>query len=130
MSDDSVPDLTLDEFLLAEREERDRKVAQGAALLDAEVPGWAQRIDLPSLSMRDGSHCVLGQLFGDYFNGTSTLGIKYQWQQKVSHGFTIDLPARLGRTMDRDIDREFRLLTSAWKSLIGQRLATDLPQKG
>jgi hypothetical protein len=129
MSDDSVPDLTLDEFLLAEREKRDRRVAQGAALLDAEVPGWAQRIDLPSLSMRDGSHCVLGQLFGDYFNGTSTLGIKYQWQEKVSHGFTIDLP-RSGVNMERDVAREFRLLTLAWKSLIERLRATDPPQKG
>jgi hypothetical protein len=39
------------------------RVAKGAAVLDAEVPGWADRIDLDSLELRNTNQCVLGQLF-------------------------------------------------------------------
>lgn len=40
-------------------------VARGAAWLDTEVPGWAERIDLSTLDLRSSSRCVAGQLFGN-----------------------------------------------------------------
>ena len=39
------------------------RVERGAALLDAEQPGWCERIDVPTLDMRNGCSCVLGQLY-------------------------------------------------------------------
>jgi hypothetical protein len=40
------------------------RVAAGAALLDRKVPGWAERIDLGTLSIASCTRCVLGQLDG------------------------------------------------------------------
>jgi hypothetical protein len=46
--------------------ERIRKhVARGAAFLDEKRPGWADRIDLDSLSLEDCTMCVLGQEYED-----------------------------------------------------------------
>jgi hypothetical protein len=38
-------------------------VARGAALLDDQLPGWAERIDPEQLQIASCYRCVLGQLF-------------------------------------------------------------------
>lgn len=43
------------------------RVAAGAAWLDEHQPGWVERIDLDALEMRDCMSCILGQLFGGYW---------------------------------------------------------------
>ena len=40
------------------------RVERGAALLDAEQPGWAPRIDVPTLNLASPSQCILAQLYG------------------------------------------------------------------
>ena len=52
-----------------------RRVERGAALLDAEQPGWAPRIDVPTLRMRNPFSCVLGQLYGNYGKGLGALDL-------------------------------------------------------
>lgn len=54
------------------------RVAQGAALLDREVPDWWRRINLDTLRMSACSSCVLGQLYGDYDIGLDQLHIPAQ----------------------------------------------------
>lgn len=44
------------------------RVAAGAAWLDKNEPSWADRIDLDELYMNRCSDCVLGQVFGDYWD--------------------------------------------------------------
>lgn len=44
-------------------------VSNGAALLDARVPGWRDRVDVTTLNLGSCEHCTLGQLFGDYDAG-------------------------------------------------------------
>lgn len=77
--------------------EADRRVARGAALLDAKMPGWASRIDLNVLDLTSDYACVLGQLFSepqlldgvcraDYFLGTTVLGLRSHGQAE-QHGF-------------------------------------------
>ena len=52
------------------------RVERGAALLDAEQPGWAPRIDVPGLEMALGCYCILGQLYdGSYDAGVAALGL-------------------------------------------------------
>lgn len=47
------------------RDAGDREtVTRAARLMDKLVPGWAQRIQLEKLNMKDVDLCVLGQLFG------------------------------------------------------------------
>ena len=49
------------------------RVARGAALLDAHVPGWAARVTLTLLDMSDPFTDVLGQLYGQYGAGLRAL---------------------------------------------------------
>ena len=55
------------------------RVQAGAALLDEKDPGWAIR--LPRLSRLavgagSGANCVLGQLYGHFWDGPRRLGIR------------------------------------------------------
>ncbi len=47
---------------------RDR-VERGAKLLDEKDPGWAGKIDVPSLHMGMPCGCIVGQRFDDYCDG-------------------------------------------------------------
>lgn len=49
------------------------RVARGVKLLDKRMPGWDERINLHRLDMGNGTHCVLGQLYGDYYRGLDVL---------------------------------------------------------
>lgn len=46
---------------------------KGAALLDAERPGWWQLIDGGSLDLLGMNECVLGQVYGSYMRGLHAL---------------------------------------------------------
>ena len=46
---------------------------RGVQTLDANKPGWAQYIHVPSLHMDDTCFCVLGQLYGRWSDGVSHL---------------------------------------------------------
>lgn len=45
---------------MANRKER---IAKGIALLDKEVPGWCERVDIKVLDLGSPFKCVLGQVF-------------------------------------------------------------------
>lgn len=76
----------------------------GAQLLDRVMPDWWQRIRLKKLDMTSLETCVLGQLYGNYFNGLSALGLI----SGLKHGFD---------TMTSDLDA----LTKAWKNQVLDR---------
>lgn len=69
---------------------------------------WADHIDLRTLDMGNGSYCVLGQLYGSYMTGLSSLGINS------------------GRDFGFDVNRKFSArsyveydaLDVAWKSVL------------
>ena len=63
MSDSTNPPLSVKTPPLKDR------VYRGAALLDHELPGWWQDIDLDRLNMASDETCVLGQIFGSFSNG-------------------------------------------------------------
>ena len=52
------------------------RVARGAALLDAKMPGWAARIDVEWLQLSSCTRCVLGHLFGEFSQACDLLGIR------------------------------------------------------
>ena len=54
------------------------RVEHGAEMLDTEVPGWFNRIDTGTLELENCVLCVLGQLFGEYYEGVKALGIRNQ----------------------------------------------------
>ena len=60
------------------------RVERGAALLDAEQPGWCERIDLDVLNMTSVGDCVLGQLYLETDNDSSySLGKGYSWGKQA-----------------------------------------------
>ena len=94
------------------------RVERGAALLDAEQPGWAPRIDVVRLNMTSGSECVLGQLFpasnidSGYAAGKRALGIAFP-KTDVPYGFS--LPQHQGDAR----------LTPLWREAIEARCGGD-----
>lgn len=60
------------ELVLLDLRER---VAKGVALLDGYDPGWRLAVDVEALDIPDEDLCILGQVFGNYFEGKDRLGI-------------------------------------------------------
>lgn len=100
-------------------------VARGAALLDAENPGWALRVDPDLLNMHSGDRCVLGQLYGGgvlqrrympfdgYKIGLVALGLTPRGA--VRHGFDVNHTG------------DFPALEQRWAEIIRERrLASDV----
>jgi len=51
------------------------KIKAGISLLDSEKPGWRDLINVGTLDLANCDVCVLGQVFGNYSEGLSQLGI-------------------------------------------------------
>jgi hypothetical protein len=98
------------------------RVQAGAAWLDEHRPGWVADIDLDRLVLSSPCRCVLGQLYGSYYNAP----IKYF--DTSDYGFDTlaedeDLPND-DAGMDAyvaAIDGEYVELTAAWRDLIAAR---------
>jgi hypothetical protein len=63
------------------------RVERGAALLDAQSPGWEKKIDPGTLDISSIDNCVLGQVYGSYGNGLRVLGGE---KETVPIGFSIN----------------------------------------
>ncbi len=48
-------------------------VDAGVAVLDQKNPGWRGQVDLDILDMHNTRSCVLGQLYGSYWDGLEVL---------------------------------------------------------
>jgi hypothetical protein len=95
--------------LMAER------AAVGAALLDAEVPGWAKRIELEELDLGSPHRCVLGQLYGSYARGLSAVGLG--WLRGTRDG-----SRERGFTAYPSEGDTFAELTAAWRGEVAARV--------
>ena len=51
----------------------EKQVQRGVKLLDFEIPNWRMGIDIETLDMDQLSECILGQLYGNYFDGLELL---------------------------------------------------------
>ena len=99
-----------------------QRVERGAALLDAEQPGWCERIDLDVLSMTSVGDCVLGQLYLETDNDSSySLGKGYSWGKQALSIAAIgaDVPYGFSTTGHR---HDARLLP-LWRETIEARCA-------
>ena len=101
-------------------------VKNGATLLDASVPGWYKKIDLDRLDIQHASKCIIGQVFGDYWDGRDLLSINDD--NEISHGFF--LQHNIGRKNDYKKRRRFwKKLNKAWERAIQRRLAEENRQR-
>lgn len=89
-------------------------VAAGAEYLDksSKAPSdWRQKLDTSTLSISDGSLCVLGQLFGGYYKGLGVLSMTSNGAEKL--GFVAqDCYPYVTSTQ----------LTAAWKAFLADNL--------
>lgn len=64
----------------------EKEVRRGIALLNEKQPGWSDRIEREHLRMSNTDDCVLGQLYGDYYDGVDELEIS---GQEYEYGFDL-----------------------------------------
>ena len=96
------------------------RVAKGAAILDAKKPGWERQIDIASLQLADSCHCVLGQLYGHYFDGLDAIKLLHDpalIPGTSGAGAGFNTYPHEGMTVFADLDE-------AWISLVKERFDT------
>lgn len=93
----------------------------GASLLDRLEPKWFTLVDTDRLDIDDTNTCILGQVYGDYYDGLRAIAVEMpealSWggPWPYDHGF-----------MAGDIDE----LQNAWCDEITRRLTTVEPTSG
>lgn len=86
-----------------------QRARAGAAFLDEHrTDHWRAKINRDELDLNSECHCVLGQLYGNFYEGLAALGLRFsdtyrEWRSRDLgfNGRTVDMPA----------------LTEAWKEL-------------
>jgi hypothetical protein len=106
-----------------------RRAGRGAILLDRCDPGWARRIDKPTLIMHHSERCIAGQLARTHPELPPTAVSEYDWYvwdflgldlgAQVDHGFAVSVAC----TGD---DLAWELLGLAWISEVAARV-DDIP---
>ncbi len=85
-----------------------QRVLDGAALLDQQQPGWAQKIDLKRFRIQSSQSCVLGHVYGDYGRGATMLGLDFTLDKDdVSHMNDLRNTRRLGFEAPHAGDADF-----------------------
>ncbi len=92
----------------------DSRVETGIRLLDKQMPGWADHVDLRTLEIESCTRCVVGQLFG--FARPDDLWWGYK-------GLGVESPRRFGFSLDWDLGHRVTYggLTRAWRRKIRER---------
>lgn len=104
--------MTVDRYDIAEAAET------GAALLDRRFPDWAEQIDLDSLEMSVSETCILGQLYGSYWQGLAALTMTTPgFADPIDYGFI--LPVYLDN--NENGDQYWEQLDRAWRDEIANR---------
>ena len=93
----------------------EEQIAAGMRLLDERKPGWEREIDLNILRMSSCHQCVLGQIYGNYFETATSMELGEEY------GFTLPFLPML-----RDLPKRtamWETLTQEWKSAIEERIS-------
>lgn len=92
------------------------RVQAGASLLDEKDPGWAIRLPRVSrLAIGSVRNCVLGQLYGHFYDGWSRLGIRGKDSER--YGFAEWERGKVGE------------VNAAWRAeILSRRAARQQPE--
>lgn len=100
------------------RNDLEKRVKRGAHFLDAESAGWYGSIDLHTLEMMSGTHCVLGQVGGDYTEFADSLGLFSEAtasdKKAVYRGFNL--------AWGEQKNKAYSMLTELWAIEVAKRL--------
>lgn len=103
-----------------------RRVDRGAEFLDDADPGWYRRVDVGSLELDSGEHCVLGQLHGDFRLGLGRSDLinlssaPRASLSPVAYGFQC-----VQGVPEEEQARYYAFLTEAWHEAIAARVERD-----
>lgn len=112
-------------------QELESAVSRGADLLDSTDSEWPSKVDLLELNMSSCSKCVLGHLYGDYWDACKVLMDEAAGPDfGVFHGFDIDAEAIIAAHPgyeNREVRRderaaEYQTLKDLWIKQINRRL--------
>lgn len=95
------------------------RVARGARFLDKHVIGWAQRINVKNLKVRESDKCVLGQLFGGYYKAEEKLSLTNELAALL--GFWHSFGEHPVPALYQQVDLEWSELQTAWLTQIQAR---------
>jgi len=82
----------------------EKRVEAGVAFLNVVKPNWLKKIDVEKLDLIDKKVCMLGELYGNYDDGLSQLGLK-NGTSATNLGFY-------------GSERGYKVLTEVWKRKI------------
>ena len=88
-----------------------KTVAAGAARLDGDEPGWADRVEPLTLDMGHCTYCVLGQLYQRFDDGLDALGL--DGARACALGFDVAVRSAVS----------YGQLTQLWRAEIARRRA-------
>lgn len=106
------------------------RAERGAALLDREEPGWADRINLSTFDLGDGCLCVLGQVYSRYAEGIKALALAEADSTDAEddlgdygapYGFNLGTADYNGNRGLPSIHAAWSVLQHAWVQVIRQR---------
>jgi hypothetical protein len=89
--------------------------SQGAQLLDKLEPVWWKKINTDQLAMASGRTCILGQLYGEFVQGTKRL---QHWRQSIECGFMLAWRSEMSEIY---WTRRWNWLRDAWIQEIAAR---------
>ena len=92
----------------------------GVQYLDKFEPGRLDELDLDMLDLNNCTHCVLGQIGGDYRGYKEVHGFSETWCE--NHGFSIPMWLLDAYFEDR-IEDPMKTLTDEWKKYLRERKA-------
>lgn len=105
------------------------RVRAGAALLDKEEPGWADKINLSTFDITDTMHCVLGQVYNDrttrYEPSGFAVGYDLHELGEYDRRFEMDRTTLLGFDANQNAEEDFPLLERWWRVEIKKRQSTQ-----
>lgn len=96
-------------------------VARGAELLDRVKPEWFTLIDLGTLDMALPRYCILGQLYGNYWDGLELLELTGTRDVQAYYGFDLEFFPCAGFTA-LEAAPAWAVLQDEWKAVIADRL--------
>lgn len=90
------------------------QIKQGAFFLDTHFPNWELKINPNTIDLSHAELCVLGQIYGNYWDGLKKLGIN----SEISDILGLAAPIHKSPKLDK-----------MWKKLIIKKLKTQLVEK-
>lgn len=101
----------------------EQQITAGMTLLDEKMPGWIARVNVDTLDLNDSTHCVVGQLTGDFSSEQAMSAFDWattdhKWREGQLLGFV--LPGVV-RASANDVESAYAQLTHEWREAIEKR---------